>query len=149
MHTSDAVVYAKQEKLYLSHSKLMSKHKLITLPSPTLLAVSIIMYYSQCVIKATPHGKCSSMKREPCSGARDSLYKRLKKAVWSLSGKDHSFRFLKISRCFGKHWQDLSETKKKINYFNIKSEVNHLRHIWTLSKPSNAHARTNQQAFNA
>jgi hypothetical protein len=52
----------------------------------------------------------------------NSAYNRLKKAVWSLSDKDHCFRFLKTSRCFGNNWQDLSE-KKKINCFNIKSEV--------------------------
>jgi len=58
-HTSasEALVYLIQEKVYLSHSNLMSNHKLITLPRQQLLSVSIPMCYSQWVIKAMPHGK--------------------------------------------------------------------------------------------
>jgi len=67
---------------------------------------------------------------------QDSVYNSLKKAVWSLSNEDLSFKFLKISWCFGKNWQDLSE--KKINSFNIKSH-NYIRYIWIHSKPFNAH----------
>jgi len=141
-HTPEDVVYVKQEELYLSQEVIIiygtnepiltpliqilqklwytwnkrnfichiqiscpPKYKLITLPRLQLLAVSIAICCSQCVIKA--------IKWKPCSGGRDSLYKRLKKAVWSLLDKDHSFRFLKISHCFGKNWQDLSERKKR------------------------------------
>ena len=112
------MIYVKQEKLYLSLSNLISKNKLITLPYLQMLAVFTAICYSPCLIKALLHGKMLYHEMRALWCSRDSLYNSLKKAVRSLS--DHCFRFLKISRCFGNNWQDLSE---KRNCFNIKSEV--------------------------
>ena len=114
------MIYVKQEKLYLSLSNLISKNKLIKLPYLQLLAVFTAICYSQCLIKALLHGKMLYHEMRALWCSRDSVYNSLKKAERSLS--DHCFRFLKISRCFDINWQDLSE-KRRINCFNIKSEV--------------------------
>ena len=97
----------------------MTKHKLITLPSLQLLTVSVAIYYSQCLIKTLLHGKLLYQEMRALWCSWDSLYNSLKKVVWSLSNKEHSFKFLKISRCLGKNWQDLSEIQRQIDFILI------------------------------